>query len=245
MTRAEFIKWLKDEVTLSGSLNVNIKDEEIDRIINRELRYIYDQNPEAVEQGWLVIPREYFYQPEFRNTRQIQFPECVISVSKFVEMKRRNQMFGIADPDFTFNKAFRADMWFGQSSLMDAISYRLQTWSAWDQLKQFTLIDIHHTWNQVEHRLTVMGHDPQTHVYCELFVKTSESALFDNIWVQKWIAAHCKLQVNKLLTLFQTTLIGGVTINLSSYVDEANKDIEECKLKWKELNVIPGMWTIP
>lgn len=154
-------------------------------------------------------------------------------------------MFGIGDPDFTFNKAFRADMWYGQASLLDAVTYRLQTWSAWDQMKQFTLVDIHHSWNMVEHRLTVLGHDPQSPVYCELYVKVSESSLFDNIWVRKWISAHCKLQVNKLLTLFTTTLIGGVQINLSSYTDEANKDIEECKTKWKELNVIPGMWTIP
>lgn len=183
MTRSEFIQWLMDEVTMSGSLTVNITEKEINRIIDRELKTMYDMNPEATELAWLIIPMKKFYEPEFRKTRTIQFPDCVISITKFVEMKRRNTMFGIADADFSFNKTFRGDMWYGQASLLDAIGYRLVTWSAWDQLKQFTLIDMHHEWNLAEHRLTVLGHDPRTNVFVELLQKVDEQALFDNIWV--------------------------------------------------------------
>lgn len=37
MTRDEFKQWLKDEVTLSGALAINLPDKEYDRVIDREL----------------------------------------------------------------------------------------------------------------------------------------------------------------------------------------------------------------
>ena len=137
-------------------------------------------------------------------------------------------MFGISDPDFQFNRAFQADMWFGNMMNMDSVAFRTVQWSVWDQLKQFTLVDIQHRWNYATKQLQVIGHDPHVNVYCGLITKCPESELFDSIWVKKWISAHCKLAVNRLMSLFQTTLIGNVSINLSAYTEEANKDIEAC-----------------
>ena len=35
------IQWLKDEVTMSGTINITINDKEYSRILDRELRMIY------------------------------------------------------------------------------------------------------------------------------------------------------------------------------------------------------------
>ena len=91
----------------------------------------------------------------------------------------------------------------------------------------------------------MLGHDPRVNVFCGLYIKVPEEEAFDNVWVQKWIAAHCKLQANKLMTLFQTNLVGGITINMSSYVEEANADIEFLKAKFIENAKVPHMYTIP
>lgn len=124
MTRKEFKEWLQDEVTLSGALSVNIPDKEYDRIIDRELKALYELSPEAVKESYTIIPVDYFYKKEFRSSRTIKFPDCVISVNKFVEMKRRNAMFGINDPDFAFNRAFMADLWLGSQMNMDSVAFR-------------------------------------------------------------------------------------------------------------------------
>ena len=245
MTRSEFIEWLKDEVTLSGALAVTLPDAEYNRIIDRELKVLYEIDSETQLDSYCIIPARLFYTPEFRKSRTIQFPDCVLTVTKFVEMKQRNSMFGIADPDFGFNKAFQADMWLGSMMNMDSVAFRTVQWSVWDQLKQFTLIDIQHRWNYVKHELLVLGHDPRVNVFCGLTVKADEQDLFDNGLVQKWIAAHCKLQADKLLSLFTTNLIGGVTINTSKYAEEANKDIEFCNQKFTENAGVPHMYTIP
>lgn len=244
MTRAEFVEWLKDEVTLSGALQINLPDKEYERIIDRELKIMYEINSEAQIDSYCVIPVQVFYTPEFRQNRIIKFPDCVLTVGKFYEMKQRNSMFGIADPDFGFNKAFQADMWLGSMMNMDSVAFRTIQWSVWDQLKKFTLVDIQHRWNYVKHELLVLGHDPRVNVFCTLKVKADEQELFENALVQKWIAAHCKLQAAKLLTLFTTSLVGGVTINMSTYTEEANKDIDFCKEKFTENAGAPHMYTI-
>lgn len=245
MTREEFKDWLKSEVTVSGALQINIPDNEYDRLIDKELKGIYELNPDAAAESYCIISPKVFYTPEFRRNRIIQFPKCVLTVSKFVEMKRRNAMFGINDPDFSFNRAFMTDMWFGSQMNLDSIAFRTIQWSVWDQLKQFTLVDINHTWNYNKHELLVTGHDPRLPVFCGLFVKVPEEDLFDDYWSQKWIAAHCKLQANKIMTLFQSNLIGGTTINMSSYTEEANNDITACKEKWIENAKVPTFYTTP
>ena len=106
MTRTEFTSWLIDEVTVSGALPINMPEKEYNRIIDKGIRAMYEMNPDAMIDQYVIIPINYFYTPEFRKNRSIQFPECVLSVTKFVEMKRRNAMFGISDPDFSFSKAF-------------------------------------------------------------------------------------------------------------------------------------------
>lgn len=100
-------------------------------------------------------------------------------------------------------------------------------------MKIFTLVDIHHEWNEADHTLLVTGHDPTTNVFCEVYVKASPSELYDDPWVRQWIAAKCKLNVAKMIGTFTTNLIGGVQVNTGLYTEEANKEIEECKEQWK------------
>lgn len=68
--------------------------------------------------------------------------------------------------------------------------------------------------------------------------------MFDDYWCKKWIAAHMKLQANKLLTLFGVQLTGGITLNIGPLVEEANKDIELCTEHFKDCNTMSKMWTI-
>lgn len=229
------IQWLKDEVTMSDSINLSLTDKEFSRVIDKETNMIYELYPEAIKYDFVIIHHSVFYQPEFRKNRIIQFPDCVLSVIKFEEMRRRNQMFGIADPDFSFNRTFQADMWMGPHMSMDTVLFRTIQWSVWDQLKQFNLVDINHIWNRTTHQLYVKGHDPETHVYCQVAVKVEPQKLWEDPWVKQWIAAKCKLQIAKKIGTFTVTQIGGVTVNTNLYTEEANNDLTDCKEHWKDM----------
>lgn len=235
MTRSEFIEWLKDEITMSGTINISLSDKEYGRLIDKELKMIPELYCEAIKYDKCIIPSDLFYTPEFRKNRCIQFPDCVLSVVKFEEMKRRNNLWGLSDPDLSWNRMFQTDMWMGPQMAMDTVMFRTIQWSNWDQLKQFNLVDIKHRWNRITHQLFVMGHDPYNDVYCEVATKVDEQELFEDPWVRQWIAAKCKLQVVKKLGTFTVTAIGGVTVNTGTYSEEANNDLNDCKEHWKDM----------
>lgn len=246
MTRDELKQWIVDEITLSGALQVNLPEKEIDRIIDRELAMLYEINGDALYDSFTIIPVQYFYETEFKNNRTIQFPDCVHTVTKFVEIKRRAAFLGTNDYDFSYNKLlFGGDFYSGVGMSTDFLANRTIQWSTWDQLKRFTLVDIQHTWNPVNHQLSVQGHSPTTNVYVGLKVKVKEEDIFDDIRCRNWIAAHCKLAVVRLLSLFSTNLIGGVSINTQAYADEASKTIEECQTWFRQTNTITWFATIP
>lgn len=242
MTLEEMVEWLKDEVTMSGSINVNLSDAEYKRIIEKETLKIYEKYPDSLETRYCIIPRQNFYTKEFRQNRMIQFPSCVLSVSKFQEMSRRNAMFGTSDPDFGFNKMFQADMWLGSQMNLDSVMFRTIQWSVWDQLKQFSLVDINHSWNRARHTMLVTGHDPYYDVYCEVYCKVQEDLLWEDPWVKQWIGAKCKLNVARSIGTFTVNLLGGVTVNTALYTDEAKSEIEECENTWKDM--LQGDWII-
>ena len=245
MTRNEMVEWLEDEVTMSGSIDISLTKKEYERVLTKETKMIYELYPDSIKAAYCIIPASTFYTPEFRRTRTIQFPDCVLSVTRIMEMKRRNAMFGINDPDFSFDKTFQADMWFGTQMGMDTVMFRTIQWSLWDQLKQFNLVDMKHHWNRTSKQLLVTGHDPYNNVFCELDVKAAETELWDDPWVQKYIAAKCKLQVAKLIGTFTVQLVGGVTVNTNLYTEEANNDITECKEYWKDMQQADFFETTP
>lgn len=41
-------------------------------------------------------------------------------------------MWGIADPDFSWNRMFQADLWMGPTMAMDTVMFRTIQWSTWD-----------------------------------------------------------------------------------------------------------------
>ena len=236
MTKDELIKWIKNDITVGGQININIPDSEYERVIKYRTRELYEYYMDSLQSKFIIISPRVFMSPEFRSNRQIQFPDCVISVYKFYELNRRNGLFGINDPDISFNRAFQSDMWFGSPMNFDTISYRLTQWMAWDQMKEFTLIDIQHSWNRNTHRLLVSGHDPHVPVYCEFYEKVPDEDLWEDPWAKKWICAYCKKEVSRMIGTFTATIIGGVTVNANIWKEEADEEIKDCKEYFKEVN---------
>jgi hypothetical protein len=235
MTKDELVKFVNNEITMSGALNIPIPESEIIRIIDNETNQIYDLNRDAVLEKYTIVPHGLFYTEEFRKTRTLQFPKCVKSVGKVEELKARSMMWGINDPDISFTRAFQADLWMSPMS-GDTVAYRTIQWSMWNQMKQFNLVDIQHSWNRTNHTLFFKGHDPQSNVFIEIFEKVPEEDLWEDPWVRKFICAKCKKQVAKMLGLVTYTLLGGATINASVFSEDADNDIQQCTEYWDKIN---------
>lgn len=236
MTKDELVRFVQNEITFSGAIDIKLPDNEVERIITNETRQIYDMDRESVQEKFAIIPLALFKTPEFRKTRTIQFPNCIRFITRVEEMKARSMMWGIHDPDISFTRAFQADLWMSPMG-SDTVAFRTIQWSAWDQMKNFNLVDIQHKWNPNTHTLLFTGHDPHTNVYIEFSEKVPETVLWENPWVRKWICAKCKKQVSKMLGVFTANMVGGTTVNANVYSDDADNDMQECKDFWDKTNV--------
>ena len=234
--KKDFVKWILDEITMSGQLDESILPEkEIERIIDNETETLYDIYQLSLEEAYTIIPRWIFYTPQFRKTRTIHFPDCIKFADDVYELKGRSQMWGINDPDISFARAFQADLWMSPMG-GDTVTFRTIQWQMWDQMKNFIVIDMRHSWNEITHNLLILGHDPQADVFIHLWQKLKGENLWNDPWARKWIAAKCKKQVAKMLGLFSYNLIGGVTINANFFSEEADKDLNDCNEYFKNLN---------
>lgn len=235
MKKTDLIKFIQNEVTFSGALKFGFPDAEVERIIDNETELIYDLNRESVETKYAIIPKGLFYTPAFRKTRTIQFPNCIRFVTRFEEIKGRSSMWGINDPDISFTRLMNSDLFLSPLG-SDTVAMRTIQWSAWDQMKNFTLVDLNHSWNPNTHRLLVTGHDPTQDVYMEFSEKIDPTILWENRWVRQWLCAKAKKQVARLLGLFSANYAGGTTINANLIDQDADNMMQECKEFWDKNN---------
>ena len=99
MKKTDLIKFVQNEITFSGALKINITDKEIERIIDNETEAVYD-----LDMKYTIIPKGIFTTRNFRQTRTIQFPDCVRFITRLEEIKGRSSMWGINDPDISFTR---------------------------------------------------------------------------------------------------------------------------------------------
>lgn len=228
MTKNEFVELINNEVTISCALPFKLPQKEIERIIDFELNYLYREYRESTEVKMCVLKLGLFYTPEFKATRTIQFPDCIIGINRFLEMKGGQRVLGINDPDFSFDRVMSADLYLSPWS-SDTITYRTIQWSFWDLTRSFILTDIQHKFNPNTHRLQVVGRTPVNPVFVEGISKIPAEDMYEDHIVQRWIIAKTKMQLGKLLGTFQLNLIGGVTINYTLYSDEGKQELTELK----------------
>lgn len=233
MTTADFVELINNEVTISCALPFKLPQAEIERIIKFEANYFYREYRESVETKMCILKLGLFYTPEFKETRTIQFPDCIVGINRFMEMKGGQRVLGINDPDFNFDRIMSADLYLSPWS-SDTITYRTIQWSFWDLTRSFILTDIQHKFNPNTHRLQVIGREPVNPVFVEGISKIPIEDLYEDHIFQRWCIAKTKMQLGKLLGTFQFNLIGGITVNYNLYSDEGKSELEELKQMIKD-----------
>lgn len=243
MTKSELSAWIDSEITLGGAIGIQLPKAEIDRVIDKATNEVYELYTDSLEHKFLLMPSSIFWTPEFRANRTIQFADCVTSVIKFQEAQRRFGLSGFRDGDISWNKAIYSGIFFGSPMNTEWILDMSVAWLSWDQMKTFTVVDIQHHWNRLTHRLTVTGHEPKSQfLVVELMTKVKPEDLYEDPWVRKYIAGKCKVEVTRMIGTFTQTLVGGVNVNSTTYKDEGQAEIDECKEYWKDL--IQASWFI-
>lgn len=234
MTRAELIQMANDEITGSGALPYSIPERESERIINQALNWFYLNYQYAVETQYYVITKNWFEGPEFKSTRSILLPDCVISVFECNEITGGGRL-GTLDRDFSDNRLLASEVFLAPFASDDLV-LRAAQYSYWDLTKAFILERIRFDFNQNTHRLKIMGRDPKKNVFLQTYVKIEENKLYDDWNFQRWVTATSKISMGRILGMFTFTLPGGVTIDAAGLKDEGKEEIEALKTKIDEEN---------
>ena len=240
MTKDELIKFISNDLTASGSIAINLKEKEISRIIDMETTMLRRLYPQSFEPSFCILNKDWFLTPEFKANRQIQFPKCIVGINQFKEMRGGGRIFGINDSDLSYNRALMSDMYMSPWST-DVVMYRTVQWSTWDLMRSFDLHDIQLSFNELTHKITLLGRIPRNDIYVEAISAIPESSYWEDIMVQRWIIAKCKIQLARILGLFSTTQVGNTQFNIDSYKAEGDAEIAELKEYFNSINTMDFM----
>ena len=241
MTKAEFIERIIGEITASASIPYTIPIPEIERIIDKEMRFLYREYRELLQDKIYIVNEKYYQTPEWRATRTFQMNKCTEGIKQVVELTGGSRVFGINDPDLNFDRLMASDLYLTPLS-SDQITYRTIQWSFWDLARAFNLRDINHDFNPNTHRLIITGRTPVHSLMVLALDQIPLEDAYEDTIVLDWMIAKAKLSLARILGTFNFQLIGNVTINFEQIRTEGNTELDALKEKIKGDN--PPDWFI-
>lgn len=238
MTRQEFIQIIKDELTSACALPYSIPEKEFNRIIDQALRWAYIDYQYAAETHYFIIKKDVWFSEDFRKTRAVQLPDCVISVYEVKEIKGTSRVSAFG-ADFSSEKMIAQEIYLSPFNADDMV-LRTAYESYWDLSKAFFLERIAYDFNHNTKRLIILGRDPKLDVFLQAYIKIPEDKLFEDWTFQRYCTAQAKISLGRILTMFQYNLPGGISINGDAIKDEGKEELE--KLLEKIDNENPPDW---
>jgi len=224
MSEADFIENVQREMTASGSLPVVLEEPEIKRLIQNEAEFFYREYGPAVESTKYVVTKASINNAQFKASRRLDLPDCVISVVKFQEINGVGRL-GNIDRDFAEDRLMASEI-FLSSFHGDDLVMRTAQYQYFDLAKAFFLEQIAYDFNINTKRLTVKGRDPKFDLYIEALVKIPLEDLFGDPYFLKYITGKAKIALGRMLSTYPFPMPGGVPINADMIRDEGKEEVD-------------------
>lgn len=225
---------VNNEITGSCSLPYSVPEREMERIITQALNWFYVNYGASVEMQYYVIPKQWWYDPEFKKTRSVLLPDCVITVTEVKEMNGGGRL-GTVDADFYDNRLLAAELFLSPFASDDLV-LRAAQYSYWDLTQAFLLERVSFDWNRNTKRLKIIGRNPKRDVALQTYVKIEENKLYDDWFFQRWVTAQAKISLGRILGFFTFNLPGGVQVNADTIKEEGKEELEEIKQRIDDEN---------
>lgn len=225
MTKDELIQDINSEITFSGALPYSLPEKELSRQITIAERYFYDNWRHSVEKRYLLIPKDVFSNPAFKNNRQILLPECVQFV---IQLKKPTggSIFATLDRDFAESKFIGSEIYL-TPFIGESIMYRTVIFSFLDLTRGFILDTVAYDYNKNTKLLSIVGGTPKQNIVAQVYKKIDANKLYDDELFQRWIRAKCKVRLAHMLQTFKYQLPGDVSLSYESITTTAEAEMKE------------------
>lgn len=240
MTLKELALDIYNELTFSGTMPYKLATKEIERIIENDTRFFYDNWHYAVQDAYLVLPIKLFSHPDFKQNRRLQLPECVRFVHLCKEMKK-GSVFGTIDRDFAEQKFIGSEI-FLTPFMGESITYRLAVFSFLDLTKNLIVEDISYDYNKNNKILFFVGRTPLVDVVIKVSKEIEKEHLYNDELFQRYVRAHAKIRMGEQYALFDFPLPGNVKVNLEKLTAKAEAEMTQCLEMIKGEQTPSFMW---
>jgi hypothetical protein len=230
MIKSAFVQRIVGELTASGALPYSPPPQEFERIVDKEMRFLYREYRELLYDKIYIINRRYYQTQAWRDSRTFQMNNCTEGIKQVKEMTGGSRVFGINDPDLNFDRLMASDLYLTPLS-SDQITYRTIQWSFWDLARAFNLVDINHDFNPNTHRLSITGRTPIQSLFVLALDQIPLEDAFEDTIVLDWMVAKSKLSMARILGTFNYQLLGNIQINYDNLRVEGTSEIEALKEK--------------
>ena len=221
-TEDQLIEEVQADLSASCSLPYSLNVAEIKRIIKRARLFFYDNYQYAVEDRYFILNSSLFNMPQFKRTRQIQLPDCVIGVME-VRQATGSGLTGTPDKDFGDSKLLGSELMLSPF-VGDNLVYRTVLYSFFDLAKAYLLETYADGFNKNSKMLTILGRDPGssnidghmgdgTDVVVKASIAIPEEYLYSDELFVRYVLAQAKINIARLLGTFNYNLPGGITVN--------------------------------
>ena len=232
----KFVEEIKRELSVSCLLPIQMPNAGIYQIIERAKQWFYKNYEDSVEEKYYVIDESTWSTSTFISTKIVELPEGIISVHGVHEQGKEgfhSKGFAGLDSDFALDKFIYKDI-YRPALQSDNMMYYVIHESLYDLARQIFINKLSYSYNRLNKKLRFLGDIPKRHVILEVFQTIDDCSLFKDEIFYRWIVAHCKIQLSRVLGTFQYNLPGNITINYDLIRDEGQTEIENIKTEIKD-----------
>ncbi len=225
MTKQELVEVVQRELDSSFALPSQLQPTEIERIIDQVSLYFYENYRESVETQYYIMRAEEFHKTEFKQTRTITMPPCVVSVYECKEITGAG-LIGNIDRDFADNKLIASEIYLSPFT-GDSLVFRTAQYQFFDLTRAFFLEWVRYDFNRRTKKVKILGRDPKRDVIFVTYVKIPDDKLYEDYYFIRYITAKSKIALGRMLSFFDYNLMGGIKVNAQDIKSEGEAEVEK------------------
>jgi hypothetical protein len=232
VTKAELVETVQRELDASFALPSQLQPTEIERLIDQTSVWFYENYREAVETQYYIMSSAEFRRPEFKATRTVTMPECVVSVFEVKEITGAG-LIGTVDRDFADNKLIASEIYLSPFT-GDGLVFRTAQYQFFDLTRAFFLEWIRYDFNRRTRKVKILGREPRLDVFFNTYVKIPEDKLYEDYYFFRYVTAKSKISLGRMLSFFDYNLMGGIKVNASDIKAEGEAEVEKIEQEIKD-----------